>query len=63
MRITLEAARVNVGLKQSEAAAKIGVNKKTLSSWERGKSIPKSDKIPIICAVYNRHYDEIKWGR
>ena len=63
MRITLEAARVNVGLKQSEAAAKIGVNKKTLSSWENGKSIPKSDKIPIICTVYNRHYDEIKWGR
>lgn len=62
MRITLEAARVNVRLKQSEAAAKIGVNKKTLSSWERGKSVPKSDKIPIICAVYNRHYDEIQWS-
>lgn len=63
MRITLEAARVNVGLKQSEAAEKIGVNKKTLSSWERGKSVPKSDKIPIICDVYKRHYDEIQWGR
>lgn len=63
MRITLEAARVNVGLKQSEAAELIGVNKKTLSSWERGKSVPKSDKIPIICAVYKRHYDEIQWSR
>lgn len=63
MRITLEAARVNVGLKQSEAAEQIGVNKKTLSSWERGKSIPKSDKIPVICSVYKRHYDEIQWSR
>lgn len=63
MRITLEAARVNAGLKQSEAAEKIGVNKKTLSCWERGKSVPKSDKIPIICEVYNRHYDDIQWTR
>lgn len=63
MRITLEAARVNMGLKQSEAAELIGVNKKTLSWWETGKSIPKSDKIPIICEVYKRHYDEIQWRR
>lgn len=63
MRITLEAARRNVGLKQSEAAEQIGVNKKTISQWETGKSVPKSDKIPIICEVYKRHYDEIKWSR
>ena len=63
MRITLEAARVNVGLKQSEAARLIGVTKKTIHSWETGKTVPKSDKIPIICSVYGRHYDEIKWMR
>ena len=63
MRITLEAARVNVGLKQSEAAAEIGVSKKTLSYWERGLTVPKSDKIPVICSVYKRHYDEIQWSR
>ena len=63
MRITLEAARVNVGLKQSEAAKVIGVDKKTLSSWETGKTIPKSDKIPIICSTYKCHYDDIRWSR
>lgn len=63
MRITLEAARVNVGLTQTNAAKQIGVNKKTLSSWEQGKTVPKIDKIPIICAVYKRNYDEIKWTR
>ena len=63
MRITLEAARKNVGLKQSEAAEKIGVNKQTLSNWERGKTFPGSDKIPVICEIYKRHYDEIQWSR
>lgn len=61
MRITLKAARVNVNLKQSEAANLIGVNKKTLLDWEKGKRFPKSDKIPIICSVYQREYDEIDW--
>lgn len=63
MRITLEAARVNVKLKQSEAAKLIGVGKKTLSSWERGKTFPKADKIPVICETYKRSIDEIQWSR
>lgn len=63
MRITLEAARVNVKLKQTEAAKLIGVRKETLSSWENGKTFPKADKIPIICEVYKRSIDEIQWSR
>lgn len=62
MRITLEAARVNAKLKQAEAAKLIGVDKKTLGSWERGKTMPKIDKIPIICETYQRKYDEIEWN-
>lgn len=63
MRITLKAARVNVGLYQSEAAKIFGVDKKTLSNWENGKTLPNSDKIPIICETYKRSYDEIEWVR
>lgn len=61
MRITLEAARVNVRLKQSEAAKLIGVSKKTLGSWEKGETFPKADKIPLICDTYKRSIDEIEW--
>lgn len=61
MRITLEAARVNAKLTQEDAAKRIGVGKKTLGAWERGKTFPKADKIPIICEVYQRSYDEIEW--
>lgn len=63
MRITLEAARVNRKLTQAEAAKRIGVTKKTLGSWEKGKTFPKIDKIPVICEVYQRSFDEIEWTR
>lgn len=35
-RISLEAARVNAGMKQEEASSKVGVTAKTLSNYERG---------------------------
>ena len=63
MKITLKAARVNVNLKQSEAAKIFGVDKKTLSSWEQGKTFPSADKVPVICETYKRRYDEIQWSR
>lgn len=61
MRITLAAARVNAKMTQEEAAKSIGVTKYTIINWENGKTFPKADKIPIICATYQREYDEINW--
>ena len=40
MRVSLELARELNGLKQSEAAQKIGVSTDTLGNYERGKSYP-----------------------
>ena len=51
--VSLEAARVNAGLSQKEAAKRIGVNVCTLSNWERGKTAPDIDKFKSLCAVYN----------
>ena len=51
-KITLEAARVNAGLSQKEAAKMLGISNKTLCSWEFGKSYPNADKmyeIPYDC--------------
>lgn len=58
-KMTLRAARVNVNLSQEEAATKLGVNKKTLSRWENGVSVPKGDKIDAICTLYCLPYDSI----
>lgn len=50
--ISLEAARINAGLSQKEAARLIGVNVATLSNWERGKTSPDVDKFKLLCTVY-----------
>jgi len=50
--ITLKAARVNVGLKLTEAAELFGINKDTLSKYEKDSSnVPRTFFINI-----ERHY-------
>lgn len=60
-KMTLAAARVNAGLKQKEAAALMKVSNKTLCSWEKGVSVPKADKIDVICEVYGLTYEDISF--
>ena len=60
-KITLKAARVNAGLTQQKAAAKLGVNKKTVGSWEKGRSLPQPTMIDKICELYGIEYDNIVW--
>lgn len=38
IKLTLEAARVNAGYKQAEAAKKLGITQTTLSSWEKNST-------------------------
>lgn len=58
-KMTLRAARVNVGLDQKTAAKELKVSNATLGNWERGISIPKADKIDLICNLYNVNYDDL----
>ena len=62
VKITLKAARVNVGLSQKEAARKIGVSNKTLWNWEAGTSYPPANKIADICALYGICYDNLNFS-
>ena len=59
LKITLKAARVNVGLSQKEAAEKLCVSNKTLCNWESGLSYPDAEKINALCKLYGVHYDNI----
>ena len=61
MKYTLKMLRVGKGLKQSELAVSLGVNRKTISAWEKGKAMPAFDKIDTICQFFGVSYDEIKW--
>lgn len=61
VKITIKAARVNVGLSQKEAAERLGVSNKTLGNWENGITYPPVDKIPDICNLYGVPYDMLNF--
>ena len=51
-KITLKAARVNAGLTQAEAAAKLGIAQSTLKNWEYGHTDPKLPQFMKLCRLY-----------
>lgn len=59
--MTMKAARINRNLTQEEVAVKLNVTKKTVSSWETGKTLPGFNKIEAICELYGLSYDDIQW--
>lgn len=61
VKISLRAARVNAGLSQKEAAARLGVSNKTLGNWEKGITFPPADKILEICKLYSVSYDNLNF--
>lgn len=61
INITLEAARVNAGYTQEQAASNLGVSRSTIINWENGKTIPGIPSmhkmsqlygIPLDCIFY-----------
>lgn len=50
-KITLEACRVNVNLKQQELADKIGVCRTTICNWEKGRTSPTSVQLQKISEI------------
>lgn len=60
--ITLRAARVNAGLKLSEAAEKFGINKDTLSKYERDSTNVPRKFFTKIEEVYKVPLDNIFFG-
>lgn len=57
--MTLKAARVNKGLSQKVAAKALNVSNKTLCDWEKGRSVPRIDKVEAICELYGVAYDNL----
>lgn len=52
LQITLRAARVNVGLTQSDAAKLCRVSLQTLNKWEKGHVIPDYASLRLLSDVY-----------
>ena len=62
-KISLTAARVNAGMLQEVAAAKLHINVATLRSWERGDTAPNYDRFMALCKLYKYPADFIFCGR
>lgn len=47
----IAAARKLVNLRQVDLAQVLGVNKYTVSKWERGKNLPDADTLYAMCKL------------
>lgn len=52
MKVTLKAARVNVGLTQGDVAKAAGVTKQTVCRWENGITSPPFAKLVQLAEIY-----------
>ncbi len=59
LQISLEAARVNAKMTQTEAAEKMGVSKQTILNWEKGRVSPRISDIKMLSSIYNIPEDNI----
>lgn len=60
MQITLKAARVNAGLTLEQVEKSTGYARKTLSSWENNKTVPRADKLLRLCNLYGISIEHIR---
>ena len=59
LKITLKAARINAGIKQTDAAERVGICPETLSAYETGKQSPTVSTLQKLCEVYRITPDNI----
>lgn len=58
-RITIEAARVNAGMTQSQLGEKMGVSRQTVADWENGKREMKTAYLYMFCRLTGFSEDDI----
>ncbi len=58
LKITLKAARINVGLTMVEAAKHLGISESTLRKYEHGQAFPTVEEIKRIEELYKASYND-----
>lgn len=58
MRINIITKRKDLGLTQTELAARVGLKKTTVSSWEQGLSSPDIDTIAKLMKLFDMNFYE-----
>lgn len=57
----LTARRKQAGLSQEALADKLGVSRQAVSKWERAESLPDTDNLIALAALYGLTLDELLW--
>lgn len=61
LKISLKAARVNVGLSQRDVAKILKISSKTIHSWESGETSPSAKHIDSLCELYQVSYNDLNF--
>jgi transcriptional regulator with XRE-family HTH domain len=56
---TVSVRREEVGLSQTELAARVGVSQQTVSRWEGGTAIPQADRVIALARVLDLEEDRL----
>lgn len=59
IKVSLKAARINAGLKQDEAAARIGIGLNTLARYEKSR-LQQVKTVKKILDFYGLTFDDLK---
>ena len=57
----MAARRKQAGLSQEALADKLGVSRQAVSKWERAESLPDTDNLIALAALYGLTLDELLW--
>ena len=63
MAYRLAEARKNTGLTQAQVAEKLYITTQSVSSWECGNSVPDTEKLPELAALYEVTTDWLLCGK
>ena len=63
MEVTFKAARVNAGMTQQHVAKILGVNKNTISNYERYITSPDIDTARKLAEIYGCTVNDLKYRK
>ena len=59
-KITMIAARVNAGIKQTEMAKRLGKSVNTVCDWEKGRKSPRMDEFEAYCKECGMNIEDVR---
>lgn len=59
-KITMKAARVNAGIRQTDMAKRLGKSDNTICAWEKGRKSPRVDEFEAYCKECGIEPEKVK---